>query len=106
MEVLKLFYGLEGHILALQLVLFAPLGFVLGGLVFRGVCGALAGALVLAAGAGPALGLVLLGGRGNLAAEATAILYAGSPGNVVGLLVGIGLLVVQEVQRARVRSAR
>jgi hypothetical protein len=99
----ELFWGLEGHILALQLVLFA-LGFVLGGLAFRGVLGALAGALILAAGAGPALGLVLLGGWGNLAAEATALAYYGSAGNAIAFLAGLVLLVVQEALRTRARG--
>jgi hypothetical protein len=103
---IKLFWGLEGHILALQLFFFAPLGFILGGLVFRGLLGALAGALVLAAGAGPALVLLLLGGWGNLAAEATALAYYASPGNAVAFLGGLGLLVIQEAQRVRARSSR
>ncbi len=95
-----LLWGLEGHILVLQLALFAPLGFVLGGLAFRGVLGALAGALIVAAGAGPALGLVLLGGWGNLAAEATALAWFGSAGNAVAFLAGLTLLAVQEGLRA------
>jgi len=107
MEVFKgMFWGLEGHILALQVFFFAPLGFVLGGLAFRGVLGALAGALVLAAGAGPALALILLGGWGNLAAEASAIRYYGSPGNAAAFLGGLALLVVQEGLRARSTAAR
>jgi hypothetical protein len=105
MEVFReMFWGLEGHILALQLVFFAPLGFVLGGLVFRGVLGALAGALVLAAGAGSALGLVLLGGWGNLAAEATALAYYGSPGNAIAFLGGLALLAIQELHSVRARA--
>jgi len=104
-EILKL-YGLEGHILALQLFVFAPLGFVLGGLAFRGGLGALAGAFIVAAGAGPALALLLLGGWGNLAAEATALAYYGSVGNAIVFLAGLALLVVQEGLRARARSAR
>ncbi len=99
-----LLWGLEGHILVLQLALFAPLGFALGGLAFRGVLGALAGALVLAAGAAPALALVLLGGWGNLAAEATALAYYASPGNAVAFLAGLAFLVIQEVRRARARA--
>jgi hypothetical protein len=106
MEVFREFFGLEGHILALQLFVFAPLGFVLGGLAFRGLLGALAGALLLAAGAGPALALVLLGGWGNLAAEATAIVRAGAPGNAIAFLGGLGLLVIQEALRVKGRSFR
>jgi hypothetical protein len=102
---MELFWGLEGRILALQLFVFAPLGFALGGLVLRGALGALAGALILAAAA-PGLALAFLGGWGNLAAEATALAYYGSPGNAIAFLAGLALLVVQEVQRARVRSAR
>jgi hypothetical protein len=104
MEVLKEFWGLEGHILAFQVFLFAPLGFILGGLAFRGLLGAFAGALVLAAGAGSALGLVLLGGWGNLAAEATALGWFGSPGNAIAFLAGLALLVIQEALRTRARG--
>jgi hypothetical protein len=105
-KMVKEFFGLEGHILALQLFVFAPLGFVLGGLAFRGLLGALAGALLLAAGAGPGLALLLLGGWGNLAAEATAIAWSGTPGNAIAFLGGLGLLVIQEALRVRGRSFR
>jgi hypothetical protein len=101
MEALKIFWGLEGHILVFQLAVLAPLGFILGGIVFRGGLGALAGALILAAGAAPALALVLLGGWSDLAAGTTAVLYYASPGNVIAFLGGLGLLAVQEARRSR-----
>jgi len=97
------FWGLEGHILLLQLVVFAPLGFILGGLAFRGPLGAFAGALILASTA-PALALVLLGGWGNLAAEAGALAYYASPGNATIAFFGGLLLVIQEALRARARK--
>ena len=94
---------MEGHTLAFQVFLFAPLGLILGGLAFRGLLGAFAGALVLASGAGPAMALVLLGGWGNLAAEASAILYYASPGNAIAFFGGLGLLVIQEALRVRAK---
>jgi hypothetical protein len=106
-EIFRMFWGLEGHILALQLFFFTPLGFILGGLAFRGMLGAMGGALILGSGAGPALALLLLGGWGNPVAEVTAIMYYGSPGNVIVFLGGLSLLAIQEaLTRAQTRSAR